>query len=68
MSDIQDYNKSIIKKHETVSDNPPIHIYINRVINRLVLNIKDKYMLELQTPEKMKLSGSTKILNRQNEE
>ena len=68
MSDIQDYNKSIIKKHEAVSDNPPIHIYINRIINRLVLNIKDKYMLELQTPEKIKLSGSTKIFNRQNEE
>ena len=59
-SDIQDYNKYIMKKRETLPTNPPIHIYINRINNRLVFKIKDIYKLELQTPETMKLFGSTK--------
>ena len=50
------------KKHETFPTNPPIHIYINRINNRLVFKIKDGYKLELQTPETMKLYGSTKKL------
>ena len=52
--------KYIIKKHETLTKIPPIHIYINRINNRLVFKIKDAYKLELQTPETMKLFGSTK--------
>ena len=59
VSDIQEYINYIIKKHETLIANPPIHIYINRIINRLVFKIKDGYKLGLQTPEKMKLFGST---------
>ena len=39
---------------------PPIHVYINRINNRLVFRIKDGYELELQTLETMKLFGSTK--------
>ena len=35
---------------------------INRINNRLVFKIKDEYNLELQTPETMKLFGSTKKL------
>ena len=65
-SDIQDYNKYIMKKCEKLLTNPPIHIYINRINNRLVFKIKDVYKLELQTPETMKLFGSTKKINRQN--
>ena len=38
----------------------PYHTYINRINNRLVLKIKDGYKLKLQTPETMKLFGSTK--------
>ena len=49
-------------KHETLPTNPPIHIYINRINNKLVLKIKDRYKLELQTPETIKLFGSTKKL------
>ena len=60
VSDIQDYIEHIIKKHETLPTNPPIHIYINRNSNRLVFRIKDRYKLELQTPETMKLFGCTK--------
>ena len=44
-----------MKKRETLPTNPPIHIYINRIDNRLVFKIKDVYKLELQTPETMKL-------------
>ena len=57
MSDIQDYIEYIIKKHETLTKIPPIHVYINRINNRLVFKIK-----ELQTHETMKLFGSTKKL------
>ena len=60
VSDIQDYTKYIIKKHETLTTNPPIHVYINRINNRLVFKIKDGYKVELQTLETMKLFGSIK--------
>ena len=45
--DIQDYIEYIIKKHEALTTNPPIHVYINRINNRLVFKIKDGYKLEL---------------------
>ena len=60
VSNIQDYMEFIIKKLETLTTIPLIHTYINRINNRLVFNIKDGYKLELQTPETMKLFGSTK--------
>ena len=31
VSDIQDYIKYIIKKHETLTTVSPIHVYINRM-------------------------------------
>ena len=62
MSDIQDYIEYIIKKRETSTTVPPIHVYINRIDNRLVFKISDRYKLELQAPEAMKLFGSTKNL------
>ena len=39
VSDIQDYIEYIIKDHETLPINPPIHIYINR----LLFKVKDGY-------------------------
>ena len=54
-------NISIIKKHETLTITP-IHIYINRINNKLVFKIKDGYKLDLQTPETIKFFGSTKNL------
>ena len=64
MSDIQDYIEYVIKKHETLATISPIHVYINRINNRLMFKIKDGYKLELQIPEKKKkeLFGSTKKL------
>ena len=60
VSHIQDYIEYIIKKQETFTAIPPIYVYINRIKNRLVFKIKDRYKLELQTPETITLFGSTK--------
>ena len=59
VSDIQGYIEYTIKKHKTLAKSPSIHVYINRINNRLVF-IKDGYKLELQTPETIKLFGGTK--------
>ena len=50
------------ENYETLSTNPPINVYINRINSRLVFKRKDRYKLELQTSETMKLFGSTKKL------
>ena len=60
IDDIQDYFEFIIKKHETLTENPPIQIYPNKIKNRIVFKIKTGYKLELLTPETMRLLGSTK--------
>ena len=60
LADIQDYFEFIIKKHETLAENPPIQIYPNKIKNRIVFKIKTGYKLELLSPETMKLLGSTK--------
>ena len=60
VSDIQDYMEYITKKHKTLTTVPPIHVYINRINNRLVFKIKDRYKLELQTSKTIKFFGSTK--------
>ena len=52
----------IRKKNETLPNNRPIHIYNKRINSRIMFKIKDGYKLELQTPETMKLFGSTKKL------
>ena len=60
ISDIQDCFELIIKNHETLTENPPVQIYPNKIKNRIVFKIKTGYKLELLTLEKMKLLGSTK--------
>ena len=60
ISDIQDYFEFIIKKHETLAENPPIQIYPNKIKHRIVFKIKTGHKLELLSPETMKLLGSTK--------
>ena len=56
IADIQDYFfKFIIKKHETLTENPSIQIYPNKIINKIVFKIKTGYKLELLTLETMKL-------------
>ena len=60
IADIQDYFEFIIKKHETLTENPPIQIYTNKTKNRIAFKVKTGYRLELLSPETMKLLGSTK--------
>ena len=62
MSGIQDYIECIIKEHEILTIIPSIHVYINRINNRLVFKITDGYKLELKTPKTMKLFGGTRKL------
>ena len=43
VSDIQDYFEFIIKKHETLTENPPIQIYLNKIKDRIVFKIDTGY-------------------------
>ena len=60
IGDIQDYFEFIIKKHETLAENPPVQNYPNKIKNRIVSKIKTSCKLELLTPKTMKLLGSGK--------
>ena len=41
---IQDHFEYIIKKHETLTDNPPIKIYANKTENRITFKKKQGIM------------------------
>ena len=60
ISDIQDYFKYILKKHQEKINNKnlSIKIYVNKIENSITF--KTGYYLELLTPETMELLGSTK--------
>ena len=59
--DIPVHFEYIIRKHEKVTDNPPIIlIYLNKIENWITFSIKTGYYLELFVPETVKLLGSTK--------
>ena len=60
IADIQDYFELIIKKHETLTENPSVQIYVSKIKNRVVFKIKTGCKLELLTPETKKLLGNTK--------
>ena len=60
VSDIQDYFECIIKKHETIADNLPVQIYVNKIKKKIVFKIKAGYKLEILTEEIMQLLGSFK--------
>ena len=49
-----------LKKYETVTDNPSIRIYVNKIKNRIKFKIKAGYYLEHLTPETINVLGSTK--------
>ena len=59
--DTQDYFEFIIKKHETLTENPPVQIYPNKIKNRIAFKTMTGYKLELLTPETMNLLGSKKM-------
>ena len=51
-----------LKKHEQVTDNPPIRIYINLIESRITFKIKTRCYHELLTPETMKALKTLKAL------
>ena len=59
ISDNQDYFEFIIKKYETLAENPAVQIYPNKIKNRITFKVKTGYKLELLSPETMKLLRST---------
>ena len=50
------------KKHEAVTDNPPIRIYVNKIEKMITLRIKTGHYLELLTPETMKDKNDENVL------
>ena len=61
IANVQDYFEFIIKKHDkTLTENPPVQIYPNKIKNRIIFKIKNGYKLELLTLKTMKLLGSRK--------
>ena len=51
--DIQDYFEYIIKNHQTITDNPPVRIYVNKIENRITFRILKRYYPKLLTTETM---------------
>ena len=45
VSDIQDYFKYIMRKHQTVTGNRPIKIYLSKIKIRTTFKIKKRYYL-----------------------
>ena len=60
IADIQNYFEFIIKKSETLTENPPVKIYPTKIKNRIVFKITIGYKLKLLSPETMKLVGVEK--------
>ena len=57
---ISDYFEYILKKRGQSVEKPSVRVYVNKIENRVRFKIKNRYSLELLTPETMKLLGSTK--------
>ena len=68
VSDIQYYFEYIIEKHETIADNSPVQIYVNKMKNRIAFKIKTGYDLELLSEETMQLLGSSKKIIENNKD
>ena len=49
-----------LEKQETIANNLPVQIYMNRIKNKIVFKIKTGYKLELLSFETIKILGSTK--------
>ena len=49
-----------MKKHKTLTENPPVQIYQNKIKNRTVFRIEMGCKLDLLTTETVRLLGSTK--------
>ena len=47
-------------KHETVTDNPSIKIYVTKIESRITFKTNTGYYLEILTPETMNVVGGSK--------
>ena len=47
-------------KHETVTDNPSIKIYVTKIESRITFKTNTGYYLEILTPETMNVLGGSK--------
>ena len=56
---IQDYFEHIIKKLQTMADDCPIRIHVNKTENTITFKIKTGHYIEFLTSETIKLRGST---------
>ena len=59
-TDIRDYFECINEKPEALNDNCPIRIYVDKMENIIIFNIRTGYYVHFLAPETMKLLGSTK--------
>ena len=48
------------KKHETVTDNPSIKIYVTKIESRITFKTNTGYYLEILTPETINVLGGSK--------
>ena len=55
IDDIQDYFEFIIKRHETLTENPPVQIYSNKIKNRIVFKIKTGYPANIRLEDVFRL-------------
>ena len=60
VSNIQDYDKHVMKFHNIFIDNPPIRIYLSNIEIRFPSKIKKICYLEFLAPETIELLGSTR--------
>ena len=63
VSDIQDYFKYTLKRHNENIDNLSVGIIVNKTENRITFKIKAGYYLGFLTSDTMKLLGSTEKKN-----
>ena len=54
VSDMQDYFEYTIKKHQKITDNSPIRIYVNKIESMITFGMKRGYYLKILMPEMMK--------------
>ena len=64
--DIQKCFKCIIKKHETLTNNLPIQVYVDSIENRITFKIKSEHYLKLLTSHSMKpLTGTDRTIDKE---
>ena len=59
VSNIQDYFEYVLKNHGENIGKRSAKTYVNKIENRITFKTKNWYSLELLTPQKMELLGST---------